>query len=404
MRKSLQRRKIHGVVASQGAVQMVLLTQIPLIAEHCGLELASIGGLVALGTFCLMIAGPAWGSLGDRIGRKSVVLAGLVGALLAQCLFVVLLLGMALGHWDGSQAMPALMASRVMYGLHAAAIYPGCQAWAVKSGDPARRLATLSGLSAAANLGRGLGPLLVLPALLLGDLWPLAWLIVLPLAALLLTMSLPSARAADKPAKTSLKAPLPPAALALFATALLGTVSVGQLQVVMGPVLQDLYGLSALGASSTAAVLLAAVAICGFVVQVGLVRRLEAPQLSLILGVVSLGVGTLLLYTTLGGGAAAVGLLLFVVGTAFLVPGYSALLSQSGLRGGRLFGTLSMMHTGGYSIGFAAGGWLYQQQPQESLLGLLVSVGLIAVCTGFALMPGWGSGRRRPADNRQAGQ
>ncbi|WP_299585718.1 MFS transporter [uncultured Microbulbifer sp.] len=377
-------RKINMVVASQGAAQVVLLTQIPLIVERCGLSLASIGGLVALGTFCLMIAGPLWGEMGDRIGRKPILLAGLCGALLAQILFVALLVAMALGHLEESDAFLALAISRIIYGLNAAAIYPCCQAWAIELGEPEKRLSILSGLSAAANLGRGLGPLLALPALLAGALWPLAWLILLPLTALVLTIGLPRIDS-DKPdTKPAEHISLPPGAMMLFATALLSTVSVGQLQVIMGPALKDLYGLSALGASSATAVLLATVAVCGFLVQVTLVRKLKAPQVSFMLGVASLCMGSILLSSTLGSLFAAAGLLVFVVGIAFLVPGYSALLSQSQQRGGRLFGLLALMHTGGYTIGFALGGWLYEKEPQQPLLGMLISVALIAVCAVLA--------------------
>ncbi|MDP5210184.1 MFS transporter [Microbulbifer sp. 2205BS26-8] len=374
-------------MASQGASQVILITLIPLIIEHCGLGLASIGALVALGTLCLMIAGPLWGALSDRIGRKPVLLAGLAGSLIAQCLFVALLVSMTLGFLEERAAFLALAASRIVYGLNAAAIYPCCQAWAVALGEQQKRLSILSGLSAAANLGRGLGPLLALPALIVGGLWPLAWLILLPLGALLLTMGLP------KPEPDMLQPDIvqhslpPPCVLALFAIALLGTASVGQLQILMGPALQDVYGLSALSASSTTALLLAVAAICGFLVQVGLVRRLKAPQLSFMLGVTSLCTGTLLLSTTLGSILAAIGLLVFVVGIAFLVPGYNALLSQPRQRGGRLFGLLSLLHTAGYTIGFSIGGWLYAQQPQQPLMGLLASVCLIAICAVIALVP-----------------
>ncbi|MFS1525997.1 MFS transporter [Microbulbifer sp. 2304DJ12-6] len=376
-------RRINWIVASQGASQVVLITLIPLIIERSGLSLASIGALVAIGTLCLMIAGPLWGALGDRVGRKPVLLAGLAGALLAQCLFVALLVSMAQGHLEENAAFFALAASRVVYGLYAAAIYPCCQAWAVALGDQQKRLSILSRLSAAANLGRGLGPLLALPALIAGGLWPLAWLILLPLGALLLTMGLPKAEPAIARPDTMQNSTLPPGALALFATAFLGTASVGQLQMLMGPALQDIYGLSALGAASTTALLLAAAALCGFLVQVGLVRHLKAPQLSFMLGVTSLCTGTLLLSATLGSIFAAIGLLVFVVGIAFLVPGYNALLSQSQQRSGRLFGLLALVHTGGYTIGFASGGWLYAQKP---LLGLLLSVSLIAACAVIALL------------------
>ncbi len=88
----------------------------------------------------------------------------------------------------------------------------------------------------------------------------------------------------------------------------------------------------------------------------------------------------------LGGGAAPLGLLLvFVAGVAFLVPGYSALLSEGVEQRGRLFGLLSMIHTGGYTLGFALGGWIYTLTPAQPLLGMLGCAGLVAACVLAAL-------------------
>lgn len=289
-------RRINLVVASQGAAQVVLLTQIPLIGERCGLDLASIGSLVALGTLCLMLAGPLAGPAGAR--RWGALAAGLAGA--------------------------------------AAAGGPGAGA----------------GYSRHRRQRRG-------------------------------------------------KAPTPVLNLrqcALFATALLGTATVGQLQVAMGPMLTDLYGMSAVHASSTTALLLAAVAICGFLLQWGLVRRLQAPRLGLAIGALLFSGGTALLSLTLGGAVALPGLLVFVAGVAFLVPGYSALLSEGIEQRGRLFGLLSLMHTGGYTLGFALGGWIYTSTPAQPLLGMLVCAGLAAACALAALGPVEGKSARMVCD------
>ncbi|WP_445358885.1 MFS transporter [Microbulbifer sp. ANSA005] len=389
MRKSLHFQKINWIVASQGAAQVILLTQIPLIIEYCGLDLATLGALVAVSTFCLMIAGPIWGELGDKIGRKPILLAGLSGALLSQILFVALLVALAQGYLETDTALVALVASRILYGLNAAAIFPCCQAWALELGEKNQQLSILSGISAAANLGRGLGPLLALPTLLVGSLWPLLWLVLLPFSALTLTLFLPRVPGCTIAEKKVEKTHFPTTTIGLFAIALLGTVSIGQLQVVMGPVLQDLYGLSALGASSTTAILLAAVAICGFFVQILLVRKIARPLISFVIGVLCICLGTTSLSLALGSSLAVLGLILFVIGIAFLVPGYSALLSQGQQRNGRLFGLLSLMHTGGYTIGFAMGGWLYEKSPSQPLAGMLLSVSLIAVLTLISLAISW---------------
>lgn len=373
-------RRIQLLVATQGASQVVLLALIPVIGEACNIGVAAIGGLVALGTLCLMLAGPVWGLLSDRLGRRPVLLAGLAGALLGQSLLVAVLAAMAAGMPGGSLPLALLAISRVVYGFGAAAIYPGCQAWALELGSADRRLATLSSISAAANFGRGLGPLLVLPGLAAGGLWPLVWLLLLPLLGLLLIAKVPASAAADR-GEESRGGATRGGQWPLLAAAFLGTATIGQLQVAMGPALGDFYGLGAAQASSATALLLVGVALCGFLVQWKLVRRLPSPAVGLVLGALLLAVGAGALALTLGGPAAAAGLALFVVGVAFLVPGYSALLSggrESGRRG-RVFGLLATMHTGGYTAGYALGGWLYTQLPGQPLLGMAASAVLLAI-------------------------
>lgn len=378
-------RRIGIVVATMGAAQVVLLTQVPVISDFCGLGVATIGGLVALGTLCFMIAGPFWGALSDRRGRKSVVLAGLGGALGAQGLFVVLLVLVA---WSVLATVPGIIllgASRLLYGLSAAGVYPACQAWAVEGGGPERRLASLSDLSAAANLGRVLGPLLVFPLLAAGAMWPLAWLVLLPLLGLALAASVPSTPVTV--AETGRRLPLDTRLVALFAVALLGTAAIGQLQVMLGPVLTDYYSLGTQAASSGTAVLLLGVALVGFLVQWGIVRRLGAPALSLLGGATLLAAGVVVLWFALGTPVAALGLALVVAGMAGLVPGYTALASRDtpDSRRGRLFGLLTLMHTGGYTLGFAAGGWVYEHLHRAPLTGVALCVVLLAGAAALAL-------------------
>lgn len=390
--KSTGARPLRGlalVVAIQGATQVILLALIPVISARCNIGIATIGSLVAIGTLCLMLAGPLWGLVSDRYGRKPVVLAGLAGTFLAQTLFVGLLLGLADGRREVTDTLILLGVSRALYGLSAAGIYPACQAWAVELSDGNPGLASLAQLSAAANLGRGLGPLLVLSGLAAGGLWSLGWLLLLPLLAMLVVTLIPTVcrRESQETQAPWLNRPL----WTLFATALLATLTTGQLQLALGPVLMDFYRLNPVRASSTAALLLAGLAVWGFLLQWGLVRKLRAPQLALTAGAVLLMAGAVVLNGTLGSVGALAGLLLFVAGVALLTPGYTALLSEmSGHQRGRLFGLLSLMHTAGYTAGFALGGWIVQWQPARPLAGLLAGALLIALAAALAIR---GTGR-----------
>ncbi|GEM_PF-108523 len=399
MSASFSLKRLGMVVATLGAGQVVLLTMVPLLSELCGLSIASIGSIVALGTLCFMAAGPLWGEISDRHGRKPVVMAGLSGALLAQLLFVGLLLALAAGWLETATGLILLGLSRVIYGLFAAGIYPACQAWAVENAAPHRRLATLSSMSAATNLGRVLGPILALPALGAGmliasstgvtGLLPLVWLVILPLTGILLVRSMANTgnRAAPEEAAAPASVMLNRTLCALLFSALLGATAIGQLQVMLGPVLDDFYGLTSVQASTGTALLLLMVAMHSVAMQLLVVRRLQAPRVSLALGAVLFLVGTVMLWATLGHYLALAGLLVFVSGIAFLIPGYSTLVSERGgdRRGGRVFGLLTLMHTAGHTLGFAVGGWAYTYLHDYPLLGLVVAVVMLAVTVMLAL-------------------
>lgn len=394
--KAFPLRRLSVVVSTMGAGQVVLLTLVPVISALCGLSIASIGSIVALGTFCFMFTGPLWGALSDRLGCKPVILLGLGGALLAQCLFVLLLLLLAMGKVSLPVGLFWLGLSRIIYGLFASGIFPSSQAWSVENSPAERRLATLSGLSAAANLGRVVGPLLALPALIfagsgLQALWPLLWLLLLPGLGLLLVFPIRSVTTAVQTQEDAQeKRPMSLMLVALFAVALLGTAAIGQTQMLLGPVLADYYALNPVDASTWSAFLLLAVAVIMVLVQLGFVRRINRPRLCLALGAGLMLVGVIALWFSLGQYLATLGLVLFIAGVACLVPGYTTLVSEQGGQNkrGRIFGLLTLMHTAGYTAGFAFGGWNYTYLGAWPLLGLLFAVLLVGLAVLLALTTG----------------
>jgi EmrB/QacA subfamily drug resistance transporter len=163
-----------GIAALDATVVNVAL---PAIGEDLGADLAGLqwtlnGYLLTLASFMLL-----GGSLGDRFGRRSVFVVGVVWFAVAS-----LLCGLAL-------SMPMLIAARAFQGLAGALLTPGSLAILQASfspGDRARAIGAWSGLGGVATaVGPFAGGWLV-DALS----WRYIFLLNLPLAALVVVVAL----------------------------------------------------------------------------------------------------------------------------------------------------------------------------------------------------------------------
>jgi DHA1 family multidrug resistance protein-like MFS transporter len=107
---------------------------------------ASYGLLVAISSATMLAAGPAWGILSDRIGRKPVLIAGLAG-----------LAGSLIG-FAAADTMGALLAARAASGVLAAAVQPAALAYAADSTLEKQRGAAIGRLMGFLALGVVIGP------------------------------------------------------------------------------------------------------------------------------------------------------------------------------------------------------------------------------------------------------
>jgi len=107
---------------------------------------ASYGLLVAISAATMLAAGPAWGMLSDRIGRKPVMVAGLVGLAGSLVGFAV------------ADSMSTLLAARAASGVLAAAVQPAALAYAADVSIEEDRGAAIGRLMGFLALGIVLGP------------------------------------------------------------------------------------------------------------------------------------------------------------------------------------------------------------------------------------------------------
>lgn len=140
-----------GVVWATVAMDMVgfgiLLPVLPLYAEDFGASPATAAALVAVFSAAQMVAAPLWGRLSDRIGRRTVLVAALVGSCLGS-----LVTGLAGALW-------VLFVGRIVDGFSGSSYAVG-QAAVADLAEPEDRPRLLGLLAAAFGVGFVAGPLI----------------------------------------------------------------------------------------------------------------------------------------------------------------------------------------------------------------------------------------------------
>ncbi len=129
----------------------VTLPLVPVLLESLGQYDATgiarhTGWLTAVYTAALFIFSPVWGALSDRVGRRAVIIAGLVGS------------AVALIGTDWASTLVGLYAARIGAGILSAAVLPVVLAYVAQAMAPADRQRHFAWIASATALGFLLGP------------------------------------------------------------------------------------------------------------------------------------------------------------------------------------------------------------------------------------------------------
>jgi len=125
----------------------IVIPVLPLYAEHFGATAMQIGWLVGIFSLAQFLCAPMWGKLSDRIGRRPVLLIGLLGTVAGYTL-----MGLA-------QTVAVLMVARAIDGIAGANI-GAAQAYLADISSPENRAKAMGLLGAAFGLGFVFGPAL----------------------------------------------------------------------------------------------------------------------------------------------------------------------------------------------------------------------------------------------------
>jgi len=123
----------------------IILPLLPFYAEHFGANALLVGLLSTSFSFMQLLFAPVWGRLSDRVGRRPIILIGLLGSSVSYLTFGL------------SQSLSILFLSRMLAGIAGANISTA-QAYIADSTPPERRARGMGLIGAAYGLGFTVGP------------------------------------------------------------------------------------------------------------------------------------------------------------------------------------------------------------------------------------------------------
>lgn len=126
----------------------VIMPILPFYAASLGASALQLGLLFASYSIIQFFFAPIWGSVSDRIGRKPVILLGLLGFGISFILF-----GFATQLW-------MLFAARLLGGMLSAAMQPTVMAYVVDTTESETRGSGLAMMGAAMGMGMVFGPVI----------------------------------------------------------------------------------------------------------------------------------------------------------------------------------------------------------------------------------------------------
>lgn len=119
---------------------------LPFYIESLGASGSSLGLLMATYAAMQLVFAPLWGSVSDRVGRKPILMVGVLGNAIAQLLF-----GLSTQLW-------MLFAARALAGILSSATFPTAMAYIGDSTEEKDRGGGMGIIGAAMGVGMVLGP------------------------------------------------------------------------------------------------------------------------------------------------------------------------------------------------------------------------------------------------------
>jgi MFS family permease len=151
---------IFFTMLSIGLGQSLVFTSIPIFARENGLNEVEVSLIFGISAFAWFFASPFWGRYSEKLGSRTVGIIGSIGYSANMILIILPLFLFEKGYITSGFLLPALIASRLIYGIFGSATRPALFGFAGKISSPDKRAAVFSNLESGFVLGTLLGPLI----------------------------------------------------------------------------------------------------------------------------------------------------------------------------------------------------------------------------------------------------
>jgi len=141
-----------------GMGQSVLFSTLPPAARELGLTPFRISTIFATSATLWVFVSPWWGRRSDVVGRRPIILAGLLGYALSMALVATTVSTGRAGLLPAALIYPCLIGSRSIFALLGSGTAPASQAYVADRTTHAERTAGVAFLNAAMGLGETVGP------------------------------------------------------------------------------------------------------------------------------------------------------------------------------------------------------------------------------------------------------
>lgn len=363
-----------AALMATGIGQSLVFAILAPLGREVGMAELQITSIIASSALVFAVASPRWGRLSDRVGRKPIIITGLLGYTVGTVLFSSVFAAGLSGLLSGWILYTVALVVRCMQSAIMSGTAPAATAYAADSTSPSRRTATMASLGTATSLGMILGPAVSGALAMLGLLAPLYFAGVLSVAAAFLVWkAMPglsdAARKARKPSRRL--SYFDPRIRRYLISAVALFTGFSAIQQTLGFQLQDQLELDGVATAQLNGGALMVSALFTFLVQVTIMQRVKAPPRVFIRsGLASLGIGALFVAAFSSFATLAIGMAFFGTGLGLAMPAISAgaSLAVSTEEQGAAAGVVSSCPAVGFVVGPILGGLLYMLSPTAPAL------------------------------------